>query len=211
MGMRKFNVKSLKLKAEMSQFNFSFRFLNILLFCLISWSSLLAQDFKREFKKAKELYNDGNYSSAMDVFKGLMVYDRNNPYPEYACFYYALSAHRLGFSVVAKEMFVQTKKVYPQWDQLDEVNYWLAKIYLEQREYFHAWQLAKEIKDQSLKPDLDALKKISLSKVEDVEILKMLLEENPHDEIISFRLAKAIGKQVVMTDVGLLDSLATEF
>src|SRR6185369_7596448 len=178
---------------------------------LLSVLPTIAQDFKRDFKKAKELYNDGNYSSSMDAFKALMVYDRNNPYPEYACFYYALSAHRLGFSVVAKEMLVQTKKVYPEWDQLDDVNYWLAKIYLEQREYFHAWQLAKEIKDPSIKPDLDALKRISLSKVDDVEMLKMLLEENPHDEIISFALAKAIGKQVMMLDSNLLDSLVTEF
>jgi hypothetical protein len=47
--------------------------------------------------------------------------------------------------------------------------------------------------------------------MDDVETLKMLLEENPHDEIISFALAKAIGKQVVMSDSSLLDSLATEF
>jgi len=191
--------------------NWRFALACCLLFFLTSFSALVAQDFKRDFKKAKELYSDGNYSSAMDAFKALMVYDRNNPYPEYACFYYALSAHRLGFSLVAKEMFSQTKKIYPQWDQLDEVNYWLTKIYLEQREYFHAWQLAKEIKDPSLKPDLDALKKIFLSKVDDVEVLKMLLEENPHDELISFALAKAIGKQAMMTDASLLDSLATEF
>ncbi|MGC4021936.1 MAG: ABC transporter substrate-binding protein [Cyclobacteriaceae bacterium] len=52
---------------------------------------------------------------------------------------------------------------------------------------------------------------MSLSKVDDVETLKMLLEENPHDEIISFALAKAIGKQVIMVDSNLLDSLTTEF
>jgi hypothetical protein len=188
-----------------------FVILNTLLLCLLSCTALFAQDFKREFKKAKELYNDGNYSSAMESFKLLMIYDRNNPYPEYACFYYALSAHRLGFSLVAKEMFLQTKKVYPEWDQKDDVNYWLVKIYLEQREYFHAWQLAKEIQDPSLKPDVDGLKKLALSKIDDVEILKMMLEENPHDEQISFALAKGIGKQIIQTDAGLLDSLVTEF
>jgi ABC-type branched-subunit amino acid transport system substrate-binding protein len=178
---------------------------------LLLSSGLVAQDFKREYKKANELYNDGNYSLAMDAFKSLMIYDRNNPYPEYACFYYALSAHRLGFSTVAKEMFIQTKKVYPQWDQLDEVSYWLVKIYLEQREYFHAWQLANQIKDYSFKKDIDALKIGAISNLSDVETLKMLLEENQHDEIISFALAKAIGKQIVMNDEYLLDSLVTEF
>jgi len=208
--------QSLQVKTKMSRLKFVFgichRRLGIFsLLILISCSFLSAQDFKRDYKKAKELYNEGNYSSAMDAFKSLMVYDRNNPYPEYACFYYALSAHRLGFAVVAKEMFAQTKKIYSQWDQLDEVNYWLAKIYLEQREYFHAWQLAKEIKDPSIRLDLDALKRNSLLKVDDVEMLKMLLEENPHDEQISFALAKAIGKQMGIADTGLLDSLTAEF
>lgn len=182
----------------------------VLLLCLLS-SVVGAQDFKRDYKKAKELYNEGNYSSAMDAFKPLMIYDRNNPYPEYACFYYALSAHRLGFSMIAKEMFLQTKKVYPEWDQKDDLNYWLVKIYLEQREYFHAWQLAKEIQNPSLKPDIDGLKKLALTKVDDVETLKMMLEENPHDEQISFSLAKAIGKQIIQTDAGLFDSLMAEF
>lgn len=197
-----------------SQFKISdlkFVLMNVMLFCLLSPVALRAQDFKKDFKKAKDLYNDGNFSSAMDAFKPLMIYDRNNPYPEYACFYYALSAHRLGFSVVAKEMFLQTKIVYPQWDQLDEVNYWLVKIYLEQREYFRAWQLAKEIHDPSMKSDVDALKKLALLKIDDVEVLKMMWEENPHDEQIAFALAKIIGRQIVQTDAGLLDTLAAEF
>jgi tetratricopeptide (TPR) repeat protein len=181
-------------------------------FCfLFSISKAAAQDFKREYRKAKELFNDGNYSLAMDAFKPLMVYDRNNPYPEYACFYYALSAHRLGVSIIAKEMFAQAKKIYSTWDQLDEVNYWLVKIYLEQGEYFHAWQLAKEIKDPTLTSDIEALKGGSLLKVDDAETLKMLLEENPHDELISFALAKEIGKESPRLDTDLLDSLCNEF
>jgi ABC-type branched-subunit amino acid transport system substrate-binding protein len=38
-----------------------------------------------------------------------------------------------------------------------------------------------------------------------------LLYENPHDPLISFALAKAIGKQGDMTDAPLLDSLVIEF
>src|SRR6267154_256192 len=217
MGMMKYQIPNAKHPVEGCKLirfaigDLKFLILSMLVLCLLSCTTLFSQDFKRDYKKAKELYNDGNYSSAMDGFKPLMMYDRNNPYPEYACFYYALSAHRLGFSFVAKEMFLQTKKVYPEWDQRDDVNYWLVKIYLEQREYFHAWQLAREIHDPSLKQDLDALKKLALSKIDDVEILKMMLEENPHDELISFALAKGIGKQIIQTDANLLDSLVVEF
>ena len=215
----KFQISNFKFQVEKGRLNFlafifcdlRFEILNILLLSLLTCGTIFAQDFKRDFKKAKELYHEGVYSLAMDAFKPLMIYDRNNPYPEYACFYYALSAHRLGFSLIAKEMFLQTKKVYSEWDQSDEINYWLVKIYLEQREYFRAWQIAGEIKDPSLKPDIDALKVNALSKLDDAETLNMLLEENPHDPLISFALAKAIGKQPGMTDAALLDSLVAEF
>ncbi len=181
----------------------------LLLFPLSNTAS--AQDFKREYRKAKDFYKDGNYSLAMDAFKSLMIYDRNNPYPEYAGFYYALSAQQLGFSTLAKEMFIQTKKIYAQWDQLDEVNFWLVKIYLDQREYFRAWQLAMEVKSTSVKSEIDILKANALMNLDDVETLKMLLDENPHDVQISYALAKAIGKEPFMIDGGLLDSLAVEF
>ena len=82
-----------------------------------------AQDFKKQFKQAKDLFNSENYSASMDAFRPLTIYDRENPYPEYASFYYALSAQRLGFVTVAKEMFLQIKTIYPEWDQLNEVNY----------------------------------------------------------------------------------------
>src|SRR5258706_2022472 len=134
MGMKiiKSKIQNPKLKIERPQFgqvfaicNLRFGILNISLLIFLTCSSLVAQDFKKEYKRAKELYNEANYSLAMDAFKSLMVYDRNNPYPEYACFYYALSAHRLGFSAISKEMFVQTKKIYSEWDQLDEVDFLL--------------------------------------------------------------------------------------
>ena len=90
-----------------------------------------AQDYKRQYKNAKDFYKDGNYSLAMEAFKPLMVYDQNNSYPEYASFYYAMSALKQNFSAVAKDELLQIKRLYPEWDQMNEVNFWLAKIYLD--------------------------------------------------------------------------------
>lgn len=203
----RFKIQDLK-----SDWN-NFEFLNLKFVILLVFlsSSLFAQDFKREYRKAKGLFADGHFSAAMDAFKPLMVYDRNNPYPEYASFYYALSAQRLGFAALAKENFLQLKKIYPQWDQLDEVNYWLVKLYLDQREYFHALLLAKEIKNPSLKKELDALKRLALSSVDDVETLMMLLEENKEDAEVAMALAYAIGKQAPLFDSKLMDSITTQY
>lgn len=185
------------------------------LFFVISFltisTTVFAQDYKKQYKQAKDLFAAENYSAAMDAFRPLMIYDRSNPYPEYAGFYYALSAHRLGFSTIAKEMFLQTKNIYPQWDQLEEVNYWLIKIALEQREYFRALSLAQQIKETTLKTDIEAMKRIAFSKEEDVETLRMLREENPYDSEVAKALAFAIGKKFQPADTLLLDSIATQF
>lgn len=178
--------------------------------CLLICTQSFAQDFKKQFKQAKDLFSEENYSAAMDAFRPLTVYDKENPYPEYASFYYALSAQKLGFNTVAKEMFLQMKTIYPDWDQMDEVNYWLYKIYLDQREYFHAFKLAREIKDKSFAKQIDVPKRDALSKIDDLETLKMLREENPNDFEVMRALAYSLGKQLNPADTMLLDSIVRQ-
>jgi tetratricopeptide (TPR) repeat protein len=203
----RFKIQDLRFKTSSSTLNFELRILNLIAICLVSFN-LSAQDFKKQFKQAKEYFASENYSAAMESFRPLTIYDRENPYPEYASFYYALSAHRLGFNTVSKEMFLQIKTIYPEWEQLTEVNYWLYKIYLDQREYFHALKLAKEIRDNSLMKEIDAMKRVALSRVDDIETLKLLWEENPTDVEVIRALANALGKSKVPADTFLLDSIA---
>lgn len=182
-------------------------FLSILSFSLASYS----QDFKKQYRQAKKFFEDGEFSKAMDAFKPLTVYDKENPYPEYASFFYAMSAYRLGYATVAKDMFLQIKKIYPSWEQIDEVNYSLAKIYFEEREYFHALSFSKEIHNDDFKKDLLALERKSLLTITDPEILKMLLEENPTDTEVARALVAAIGKTSYITDKRVMDSVCQVF
>jgi TolA-binding protein len=63
---------------------------SVVVFILWGCSLLAAaQDPKRQYKSAKEFYASGKYNLAMEMFKPLMTYDKNNPYTEYAAFYYA--------------------------------------------------------------------------------------------------------------------------
>lgn len=166
----------------------------LVLFSLSILPEVSAQDFKRQYRQAKDLFDEGNYSAAMDAFKSLTVYDKENPYPEYASFYYAVAAQRMGFLSVAKDMFLQIKNLYPNWEQRDEVNYWLAKIYFDQGEIFQGFQIAKLIQNPSFEEDITNQKKSSLAKISDVETLKMLLEENPLENTVAYSLAKALSK-----------------
>lgn len=171
-----------------------------------------AQDFKKQFRKAKELFNQANYSAAMDAFNPLMVYDKNNSYAEYATFYYALSAQRLGFSTVAKNQFAHLRKTYPTWPQLNEATLWLSKLYFESGDYFIAMKLANEITDPSMKEKLDSIKRVHLSKIKDVEIAKMLREENPNDPEVDRALVTAIGQSPSRDlDLNLFQSILQKY
>lgn len=171
-----------------------------------------AQDFKRQYKNAKELFDAGSYNLAMESFKALIPYDKNNPYTEYASFYYAISAARQGYPAVAKEMLLLEKRLYPEWEHQDEINYWLAKIYFDQREYFQALRILDEIRSASFEQDAKAMKRNYLPAITDVETLRMMLEEYSQDEEVGHALASAISLQpFLLQDRQLLDVVITRF
>ncbi len=171
-----------------------------------------AQDFKRQYKYAKELFDAGSYNLAMEAFKALIPYDKNNPYTEYASFYYAVSAEKQGYHAVAKEMLLLMKRLYPDWDQRDELNYWLAKVYFDEREYFQALRLLGEIGSASFEQDIKAMKRNYLHTVTDVETLRMMLEEHSLDDEIAYALATAISLQpFLQQDRILLNEVITRF
>lgn len=146
---------------------------------IFTLSTSIAQDFKRDFKAAKEFYEDKQYNFAMEAFKPLMVYDRANVYVEYASFYYALSAYQQNYLAVAKETLLQIKTLYPEWDQLDEVNYWLSVVYFQQGEYFQALRMLYSMKSPRGLTELDRMKNNYLLQIYDDEIVRLILEEFP--------------------------------
>jgi tetratricopeptide (TPR) repeat protein len=185
-------------------------FLSFVLALVVFTSS--AQDFKRQYRSAKDMFAAGKYSEAMIEFKALTIYDKNNPFTEYASYYYAMSAYRLGYGSVAKDMLLHIKKMYPQWDQLDEVNYLLSKIYFDQREYFQARSIMDEIKNPAFVSDLQNLKRLYLAQIEDPETLRMMLEDHPEDVEVAKILVRRLGQQEYhLQDTLLINSLVTKY
>jgi len=184
-----------------------------LMLILLSYPSF-SQDPKRQYKNAKDLFNAGKYSLSMEMFKPLTVYDKNNPYVEYAGFYYAVAAYRQGFKAVAKDQLRQIRRLYPDWDQASEVNYWLAIIYFDLHEYFQGMNMLRQVKqeDYIAMQETAKLERFYLSQISDPEILRMLWEEYPSDIEIGKALARAISRQpAVLADKRLLDSVVTKF
>jgi len=173
-----------------------------------------AQDFKKLYKNARELFKDGKYNLALEAFKPLMVYDKNNPYTEYASFYYAQCAMQLNYGAVARDMLLTIKRLYPEWDQLNEVNYWLARIYFERGEYFQGMRLLSEVKQEDFieQQEIARIKRYYLIRITDPEVLRMMWEDYPNDLEVGKYLARAIALQPTSRqDHALLDSVIARF
>lgn len=182
------------------------------LLMLISTLSMAQVNYQQQYTNAKNLFKEGKYNLAMESFKTLIPYDRNNTFSEYASFYYSISAYNQGYKSVARDMFNQIKQLYPTWDQLNEVNLWLGRIHFENKEYFQAMNDLQYIRDQKLEADINALKRVGFSGVEDIDILKRLHEEYPKDAIIGERLAAVLAMNMNSEeDKVLLEKLIATF
>ncbi|HOX83615.1 MAG TPA: ABC transporter substrate-binding protein [Chryseolinea sp.] len=173
----------------------------IFLVCVISVLcinlSFAQVDFNKQYFNAKTLFREGKYNLAMESFKPLTQYDQNNVFTEYASFYYALSAYNLNFKAVSKDAFTQLKTLHPKWEKMDEVNFWLGKIQLENKEYFVGLKTLTLITDKKLQKDVDQVKRNALRDITDLETLRRINIEYPKDEIVATYLAIALSKNTV--------------
>jgi len=165
-------------------------------------------DYNKQYFNGKQLFREGKYSLAMETFKSVVPYDQNNPFSAYASFYYALSAYHQGYNAVAKDMFNQMKKLNPAWDKLDEVNFWLAKIHFDNKDYFQGMKTLSAISNKKMDKDIRAIKVKSISTITDVETLRMLREEYPNDEVVARTLASRLSKSLSNPDsLSLLEAI----
>jgi hypothetical protein len=111
-----------------------------------------------------------------------------------------LSAYRQGFLAVSKDMFSQIKSLYPNWDKMDDVNLWLAKIHFDNKDYFQGLRMLGAIKNQKLLKETVPLKKQTIASITDVETLEMMLENYPDDEVIAEKLARELSKRPLEAD-----------
>lgn len=200
-------------------FNFQFVvkvfLLTVIVNCqLLNVTCAIAQttSYDQQYTISKKLFTEGKYNLAMESFKKLIPYDANNPYREYASFYYAVSAYHQNFKAVSKDMFGQIKTLYPTWDKTDEVNLWLAKIHFDSKEYFQGLKLLSELKNEKIQKETADVRRQAVRGIHDIETLKRLLEEYPKDAVIGERLAQEISKnQTGKEDQKFLEALISRF
>ena len=182
---------------------------------LFSFGILAAQDSpetQRQYLNGKELFKLGKYELAMEAFKPLTSTSKNSMYSEYASFYYALSAYRVGQLDLAKSMLLQIEQRFPRWNKIQDVYYWISKVNFEGGDYLPAIAYNTQIKNEAIKTDGLSMKKAYLSEVQDQDLLQELIELHPYDKEVAEALAVRIASQpIINQDRNLLDFLISEF
>jgi len=154
-------------------------------------------DYTKQYFNGKSLFREGKYNLAMETFKPLLTSDRNNQYSEYATFYYALSAYNLGYKSLAKTNFNQIKTLHPAWDKMDDVNYWIGKINLEDKDYFQGLKILALVQDKNLLTSVEAMKAKSIGEITDAETLKLMHEDS--SKILFSAFVRSFARAVAST------------
>lgn len=182
------------------------------LFFLLCSFGVQAQSLQEKYLNAKELFRAGNYGLARESFKSLAAIKVNNPYIQYSSFFYALASYHEGYSAYARDMLLQMKSRDQEWENIDEVNYWLAKINFESGQNDQAIHTIAGIKNREVLQDALDMKIHFLSLMPSDDTLKSLLQRHPSDSIIARVLADRIMEApLARRDVELLNQLVDQY
>jgi len=184
---------------------FSFLLLG-LLFCPVILKSQSQEEIQGKYLMGKNLYNEGRYQAASEVFLPLTSESNLNSFSKPSAYFYALSTFKLGQLDAAKTMCLQTLQRYPEWEQRDEVYYLLANIYFDQNKPRLAIQFLN--KTETLRTEIENLKKEYYKKVEPLDTLKSLQKDYPSDVLLANVLARRLA---YLYSIGEKDKMLLNF
>lgn len=168
----------------------------VFLFFAFFFSDGLAQSkgsIQKQYTSGKELFKQGKYVPAMEVFKDLAKVSTQNPFVEYASFYYGLSALKANDTKAARDMFLQIIQKFPGWEKTDEVNYWLGKIYLDEGNLQQGFTYLNKIKKKDTQAGAQALKLHFINQLEDIDQLNQAYTFNRKNKEVGQLVAKKIS------------------
>ena len=163
------------------------------------------------FNNARELMELGKYGLAMQAFEPLTTVFEGNRYAKISSFYYGVCAFKNKQKYVARDMFLQILQKYPTWEKLDEVNLWLANIYLIDGDFQNGLNYASFIRNPEINDQASKLKTNLLSSLT-YEELDSLLKVYPSDKAIAENLAdKIIAQPIGQQDRGFLENIVSVY
>src|SRR5690606_1689525 len=128
-------------------------------------------------------FNNGDYAFAIDIFG--KISKSGGKLVDYASFYFALSAYRNGQLELAKSMWLQMENRNKSWNGINEVYYWLSRVYFDLGEYDKGILYAKRLDGQTY----NSLTAKAIAAEDSLMLLDALYRKFPNERAVALRLA----------------------
>ena len=150
--------------------------------------------YEEDYGLAKLALDDGDFANAANQFKSLLERDPANRKAAYVAYFYGVAAYEQGNLDTAKDLFLQVTKQYKDFQQLNEAQLWLCKIYFEQGNPFQALYYANLTTDgKALESDIAAMKQTYYSQL-DLITLESILQQDSTDVTAAWYIATWLVK-----------------
>ena len=193
----------------------SLRRLCFAFFCLLlayTVSARVDKEILRKYKVAKKYYATSDYAAAKAALLPLIDVEQKHAITPYALFYYALSAYYNGDIALAESTLTTIVEEHPDWEQQDEVWYWLGQLKFEAGDYGAGLAQLAKISDKKLKTSSGQMKIYFLRQLDDIVTLKAIFRQYPEDQEIASVLFDKVAQQPLMSrDFDLLNTLTRDF
>lgn len=159
-----------------------------LLFIFFSFSfSVLAQTPEQEtrYQNGRTLLDQKKYELAMAELKPLVTAGANATRYAEAAYLYAVAATRANKTAEANAMLQQLISTSPEWGNIEEAYYLLAKLAFDQKNYEKALTNLQVIESDFIKSDARNLERSYLYALSDKNQFKRLLQQFPNDAVLA--------------------------
>ena len=180
----------------------------ILLVVLAMPAQAQVQDPAIAYSNGKILLQQQKYDQAMAELRP--VISSNSAYAPEANYLYALAAFKGNKLKEAYDMLLQLQNQHPNWYGMNEADYLLANVLLEQGEYQRGIIKLQELQGTPLAADAGNLKRFYLSSLNDRAAFEQLVRRFPKDKEVAQAFAnKLIGGWYRTQDRELLETLVS--
>ena len=129
-----------------------------------------------------------------------------------ASYLYAVAASKANKVSQANAMLEQLIATSPEWSNIEEAYYLIAKLAFDQKNYEKALTNLQVIESDFIKPDANALEKSYLFSLADKNRYKSLLQQFPNDAVLAQTFAdKLMAGWYSEEDKGTLENLVHKF
>ncbi|MFC5271724.1 ABC transporter substrate-binding protein [Adhaeribacter terreus] len=164
------------------------------------------------YQNGRALLDQKKYSLAMAEFLPLSNVASGNPRAAEASYLYAVAAVKANKILEAYNMLQQLTRTAPDWGNIEEAYYLLAKLDFDQQDYESAIRNLQVVESDFIKTDAQNLERSYLLSLGDKNRFKNLLQQFPDDKVLAKAYAdKLVSGWYAPEDQGTLENIVRKF